>query len=145
MGRRRRGRCFGRSGFGVDCGDLAEPTRSQRCLPNNQPRIFSFDANGNLVETIPDVDLRPFGTPIVRVGDNPGGLTTRAETGQLAPGLDRYSANLLAHLDVSDGFTPFIEAKFVHIDAVQEGGPSFWRDSITGFFFGERIFPAEPS
>ncbi len=121
----------------VYCGDLAEPIRSQRCLPNDQPRIFSFDANGNLVETIPDVDLRPFGTSIVRVGDNPGGLTTRAETGQLVPGLDRYSANLLAHLDVSDAFTPFIEAKFVHIDAVQVGGPSFWRGSIRDFFFGE--------
>ncbi len=119
------------------CGDLEEPIRSQRCLPNKQPRIFSFDANGNLVETIPDVDLRPFGTSLVRVAANPGGLTTRAETGQLVPGVDHYSANLFAHLDVSDGFRPFVEAKFVHIDAVQVGGPSFWRGSILEFFFGE--------
>ena len=118
------------------CGNLDEPVRSQRCLPNNQPRIFSFDASGNLVESIPDSDLRPFGTSLVGVGANPGGLTTRAETGQLAPGLDRYSANLFAHLDVSDAFKPFVEAKFVHIDAVQVGGPSFWRGSIVDFFFG---------
>ena len=118
------------------CGNLPEPIRSQRCLPNNQPRIFTFDASGNLVETIPGTDLRPFGTTIVRTDGNPGGLATRTETGSLVPGLDRYSANLFAHLDVSDGFTPFMEAKFVHIDAVMEGGPSFWRGSISDFFLG---------
>ena len=26
------------------CGDLAEPLRSERCLPNDQPRIFSFNS-----------------------------------------------------------------------------------------------------
>ena len=86
------------------------------------------------METVPGTDLRPFGTTIVRTDGNPGGLATRRETGTLVPGLDRYSANLFAHLDVSDGFRPFIEAKFVHVDAVMEGGPSFWRGSIIDFF-----------
>ncbi len=107
---------------------------SQRCLPNNQPRIFSFDSSGNLVETIPGTDLRPFGSGNVRIGSNPGSLASYGRTGQLAPGLEHYSANLFAHYDVSEAFSPFLEAKFVHIDAIQEGSPSFWRGSIPKFF-----------
>ncbi len=87
-------------------------------------RIFTFDSNGNLVETVPDLDLRPFGSPVVRIGTNPGGLVSYTETGQLAPGLDRYSVNLLTHLDVSESFRPFLEAKFVHVDVVRWPGPA---------------------
>jgi outer membrane receptor protein involved in Fe transport len=119
---------------GEDCSLLQEPIRSQRCLPNGQPRIFSFDANGNLIETVPDLDLRQFGTPIVRIGTNAGGLSSFAELRQLSPGLDRYSANLFAHFDLSDNIRPFVEAKFVHVDVVQETGSSFWRGSIPDFF-----------
>ncbi len=97
-------------------------------------RIFTFDANGNLVETVPDLDLRPFGTPVVGLDANPGGLITYTETGQLAPGLDRYSVNLFTHLDVSESFRPFLEAKFVHVDVVMVGGPSLWRGSIPRYF-----------
>ena len=97
-------------------------------------RIFTFDANGDLVETVPDLDLRPFGTPVVRIGANPGGLVSYTETGQLAPGLERYSANLFAHLEMSEAFRPFLEAKFVHVDVVMVGGPSLWRGSIPRYF-----------
>lgn len=100
----------------------------------DDPRIFSFDAAGNLAETVPGLDLREFGTPVVRMDANPGGLVTYAETGQLAPGLERFGADLVAHLDLADGFRPFIEAKFSHVDVVQTGGPSFWRGSIAGSF-----------
>ena len=100
-------------------------------------RIFTFDANGNLVETVPDLDLRPFGSPVVRIDANPGGLVSYTETGQLAPGLDRYSVNLLTHLDVSESFRPFLEAKFVHVDVVMVGGPSLWRGGIYDYLFGD--------
>lgn len=120
----------------VFCGNLPEPTRSQRCLPNNQPRIFSFDRNGNLVETVPGTDFRPFGSGNVQISDNPGELSSLRNTGQLAAGLERYSVNLYAHYDVTDAFRPFVEAKFVDIDAIQEGQPSFWVGSIPGFFGG---------
>ena len=100
-------------------------------------RIFTFDANGNLVETVPDLDLRPFGTPVVGLDANPGGLVSYTETGQLAPGLERYSANLFAHLEMSEAFRPFLEAKFVHVDVVMVGGPSLWRGSIYDYLFGD--------
>jgi outer membrane receptor protein involved in Fe transport len=128
----------GNSASTVFCGNLPEPARSTRCLPNNQPRIFSFDRNGNLVQTVPTVDFRPFGSGNVQLlgapGSNPGSLSSLRNTGQLMAGLTRYSANLLAHYDVNDAFRPFVEAKFVRIDANQEGQPSFWQGSIPGFF-----------
>src|SRR3546814_13309389 len=52
----------------------------------------------------------------------------------LAAGLKRYSVNLLAHYDVSDAFRPFVEAKYVRVDALQEGQPSFFQGSLAGFF-----------
>ena len=36
-------------------------------------------------------------------------------SGMLEPGLTRKAINLLAHYDVSDAFSPFIEAKFVRV------------------------------
>jgi len=123
----------------VYCGNLPEPIRSQRCLPSNQPRVFSFDRSGNIVETVPDLDFRPFGSGNIRrlQGNgplNPGDLSSLRNTGMLAAGLERYSVNLLSRYDVVDAFRPFIEAKFVHIEASQEGQPSFWQGSIPGFF-----------
>ncbi len=106
-------------------------------VESDDGRIFTFDANGNLVETVPDLDLRPYGTSFVGLDANPGGLVSYTETGQLAPGLDRYSVNLLTHLDVSESFRPFLEAKFVHVDVVMVGGPSLWRGGIYNYLFGD--------
>ena len=114
------------------CGNLPEPIRSQRCLSNNQPRAFVFRPGGQLVENVPGLDLRPFG-PANFVGGSGFGATLR-DTGQLAPGLDRYTANILAHYDVSDAFRPFLEAKYVHIEALQEGQPSFFQATFPAFF-----------
>jgi outer membrane receptor protein involved in Fe transport len=122
------------------CGSLPEPTRSIRCLPNNMPRLFSFDRSGNLVQTIPVTDFREFaaGSGNVQLDgrNNPGDLSTLRNTGMLAAGIERYSINLLSHYDVNDYFRPFIEAKFVSVEATQEGQPSFWQGSIPGFFGG---------
>jgi outer membrane receptor protein involved in Fe transport len=94
-------------------------------LNNTDGHVWSFDANGNLCETVPETDFRPYGSGNIRISSNPCGLSSLRNTGQLAAGLERYSANLLAHYDVSDAVRPFIEAKFVHIEAIQEGQPSF--------------------
>jgi outer membrane receptor protein involved in Fe transport len=110
------------------CAGLAEPARSLRCLPNGQPRLFSFDPSGNLVESIPSQDFRPFGSGNIRLVGYPpqaGSLSTLNNTGQLAVGLERSSINLLAHYDVNDAFRPFVEAKFVHLQVDQETSPSF--------------------
>lgn len=52
--------------------------------------------------------------------------STLRNTGQLAAGVERYTVNLLSRFDVSDAFRPFIEAKYVHVEAIQEGQPSFF-------------------
>lgn len=105
-----------------------------RCVnpgtPQGQPRIFVFDAAGNLVENVLRQDLRPFGT-VASIG---GLGSSLRETGQLAPGLDRYMANVLASFDLSPAFRPFLEAKYVYIESLQQGQPSFFAGSFPGFF-----------
>ncbi|MFV3464637.1 hypothetical protein ACNJFH_21015, partial [Mycobacterium tuberculosis] len=49
----------------------------------------------------------------------------------LQPKLERYSANILAHYDFSDAFKPFVEAKYVRIDALQEGQPTFANNTFS--------------
>ncbi|HKC01939.1 MAG TPA: TonB-dependent receptor [Sphingomicrobium sp.] len=113
---------------------------AQRCLnpgtPLGAPRFLNFSRDGTLCEEIPALDFRPFGSG--NYIHNPSsacapGATLR-DTGQLAPGLKRYSGNLLAHFDISDAFKPFVEAKFVRVDALQEGQPSFFQSTFPGFF-----------
>jgi len=50
---------------------------------------------------------------------------------QIQPQLDRYSANLVGHFEVSDAFVPFIEAKYVRTDSFSQGGsgPAFYTGS----------------
>lgn len=104
---------------------------------------YVFAPNGNLVLSTPSVDFRDLttnfnsATPSSGSSNTIGGLgSTLRNTGQLDPGLERYSANLLAHFDLSDAFRPFLEAKYVRIYADQEGQPSFFQGSIPGFFGG---------
>lgn len=88
-------------------------------------KVFVFDPNGNLVENVVQRDFRPFGS-----GNAQGGLgSTLRETGLLQTGNTRYSANLIGSFDVSDAFRPFIEAKFVRTEALQEGQPTFFQGS----------------
>lgn len=83
-------------------------------------RVFVFDPNGNLVPNIPDIDFRTVGS-----GNGVGGLGSSLRlTGQLQPQLERKAANFLASYEVSEAFRPFIEAKYVRIDAIQEGQPT---------------------
>lgn len=97
-----------------------------------QRRYLRFDSNGNVVIDTPDASYSAAGS-----GNQQGGTgSTLRNTGQLAAGLKRYAINLLAHYDVSDAFRPYVEAKYVHVDARQEGQPSFFQGSIPGFFGG---------
>ncbi|WP_375395362.1 TonB-dependent receptor domain-containing protein [uncultured Sphingomonas sp.] len=104
---------------------------------------YVFDSNGNLVLSTPSLDFRDIttnfasATPSSGSSNTIGGLgSTLENTGQLLPQLQRYSANILAHFDFSDAFRPFVEAKYVRINANQEGQPSFFQGSIPGFFGG---------
>jgi outer membrane receptor protein involved in Fe transport len=83
---------------------------------------YRFNTAGNLyLDTGFTNNFTPFGSGNVQGGNG----STLRNTGQLAAGLSRYSVNFLGHIDVSDAFKPFIEAKYVRIEAVQEGQPSF--------------------
>ena len=131
--------------------NTATLTNLARCRPGSGTtslgrglgQRYVFDHAGNLILSNPSVDFRDLTTTYG--GDNPssgssntiGGLgSTLRNTGQLEPGMERYSANLLAHFDLSPAFRPFVEAKYVRIYADQEGGPSFFQGSIPGFFGG---------
>ena len=100
-----------------------------------QTRIFRFDGSGNLLQDIPLTDFRPFGQGTI-IGDpnSPVPGSSLRDTGQIAPGLNRYSFNVLSHIDVSDALKPFVEAKFVRVDALQQGQPSFFQGTFPGFF-----------
>jgi outer membrane receptor protein involved in Fe transport len=99
-----------------------------------QPRTFRFDESGNLLEDVPCADFRPFasGNVVSCPNSTVPGATLR-NTGQITPGLDRYTANILFHFDVSDAFRPFFEGKYVHIFSRQEGQPSFF-GPVSGTF-----------
>ncbi len=85
-----------------------------------QGQYLRFLPNGNLTVDVPDRFL-PYSGNVV------GGMgSTLRNTGQLAAGLERYAFNLIGHFDVSDAFRPFVEAKYVRVDALQEGQPSFF-------------------
>lgn len=95
-------------------------------------RYLRFDDAGNVVVDTPSQAFSAFGS-----GNQIGGLgATLRDTGSLLAEVDRYAFNVLGHFDVSDAFRPFIEAKYVRVDATGEGQPSFMQGSIPGFFGG---------
>jgi outer membrane receptor protein involved in Fe transport len=117
--------------------NLAPALRS-RCVnfgtPNALPRTVFFDQLGNPLTNNPGRDNRIFG------GNNTvgGRGSTLREVGLIAPGLDRYTANILASFEVSPAFRPFFEAKYVFLKSQQEGQPSFFQSTFPAFFGGGR-------
>lgn len=92
---------------------------------------FAFDEAGNLAPlTGQRVGLGPNGSFIGGNGENFRG----GEQFQVSPALDRYSFNVIGHLEIADAFEPFIEAKYVRTDSrgSGSGGPAF----ITGGTLG---------
>ncbi|MEQ1929953.1 MAG: TonB-dependent receptor [Parvularculaceae bacterium] len=97
--------------------DAAGPTR----------RYLRFDTGGILVIDSPTLS---FSAP-ANSGNQIGGMgSTLRNTGQLAAGVERMAFNLFTHYDISDAFVPFLEAKYVMVDAIQEGQPSFWQGAL---------------
>jgi outer membrane receptor protein involved in Fe transport len=77
--------------------------------------FYAFDAAGNLVRSVPTGDLRNVGGSVI------GGLgSTGLEEAMLQPALKRYAGNLFFNLDIAPAFQPFLEAKYVRIDAIQQ-------------------------
>ena len=91
------------------------------------------DAGDLYVDTAPE-NFESAGSTNIRGGNG----SSLRNTGSLLAAVDRYAVNLLAHYDVSDAFKPFIEAKYVRVDASGEGQPSFFT-SIPGTLGGEPL------
>ncbi|HYI40623.1 MAG TPA: TonB-dependent receptor [Allosphingosinicella sp.] len=89
-----------------------------------------FDASGNLVpQTGSRVGLAPNGSFI-------GGNGYSGREGRLvalSPQLERYSANLIGHFEISPALVPFVEAKYVRADAFgSQSGPFFSQGTTLG-------------
>lgn len=94
---------------------------------------YAFLPDGTLVANNPAnglVDNRGAGgSPLFGLGAS--GL----EGAMLLPGLDRYSANLLLSGDISPAFQPFLEAKYVRVDATQTSTqPTFIASALNPIF-----------
>jgi outer membrane receptor protein involved in Fe transport len=109
----------------VACSGLPNPGSSN---PLSQfGTTFVFLPDGTLIKNPCITDLRPFGS-----SNCVGGLGSSLRlSGMLDPGVTRKAVNLLAHYDISDAFSPFIEAKFVRVNANQEGQPTFFNNTFS--------------
>lgn len=107
------------------CSGLANPGLANPLAQFGNTYVFRPD--GSLVRNNCVTDFRPFGSTNCVGGEG----STLRETGMLQPQLDRYAANLLASFEVSEGFKPFIEAKYVRVEALQEGQPTFFNNTFS--------------
>lgn len=94
---------------------------------------FAFQPDGTLVRDDPAhglVDNRVIGGGVL------GGLSaTGVEDAMLLPGLERYAANLLFNAELSSAVQPFIEAKFVRVNATQQSTqPTFIASTLSPTF-----------
>ncbi len=88
---------------------------------------FVFLPDGTLARNEPTRDFRPFGS-----ANSQGGLgSTLRLTGQLNPELERIAVNTLASYEFSEAFKVFLESKYVRINAIQEGQPTFFNNTFS--------------
>ena len=101
---------------------------------NPAQRYLRFAPNGDIFIDTPTQSFGAFAS-----GNQQGGQgSTLRNTGVMAAGVQRFAFNMLAHFDVSDAFRPYVEAKYVHVDAFGEGQPSFF-NSVPGTLGGPSI------
>jgi len=116
---------------GMNCG--TDPTGGFYNCP------FIFQRDGTLVPATGErVGLGPTGNMLGGNGESFRG----GEQFQMSPKLDRYNFDLIAHFDITDAFTPFVEARYSRTDSVGTGssGPAFIQGATLGdplqFFTG---------
>lgn len=121
---------YSNGGIFLTCGD---PTCARSYYGS-----YRFAPDGTLSQTTGTrVGVFPSGSFIGGNGDN---FRDGTQLG-LLPKQDRYSANLIAHFDVSPAFKPFIEAKYVHSQALgSASGPFFFNGGVTGDTLGREVF-----
>jgi outer membrane receptor protein involved in Fe transport len=113
-------------------------TGAQGPAPIGQPagngafisRNYAFDESGNLLADIPDTDNRTIGGGVFG-----GRSATGLEDAMLLPGLERMTGNLLINAEISPALQPFLEAKFVRVNATQQNTqPTFIQSTLPGTF-----------
>jgi outer membrane receptor protein involved in Fe transport len=93
------------------------------CQADGLNRLYRFNAQGRLVDAAtPTRELRDIDDSTQLGGDG----STLSENGTLFPGLERFSATVLARYDFSDAFKPFFEFKFSRLKAAFASGPTFF-------------------
>jgi outer membrane receptor protein involved in Fe transport len=103
----------------LTCSGIANPGSSNAL--SQFGNAFAFLPNGTLVPNGCQTDFRGFGS-----GNCLGGLgSTLRESGQFQPELNRINATVLGRFQISEALTPFFEAQYTRVDAVQEGQPTF--------------------
>ena len=87
--------------------------------------------NGTRVGIAGGTAAAPSATPAGSFLGGNGNTRREGTLVQLLPQIDRYSANLIGHFDISSAFVPFVEAKYVRVDTVSLGGsgPAFFTGS----------------
>lgn len=98
-----------------------------------------FDDGGALVTDTFATNFEAFGSGN-GIGSNLA--STLRNTGIMLAEVNRYAFNMLGHFDVSDAFRPFVEAKYVRVDASGEGQPSFFQGASINNF--ARFGPGDP-
>lgn len=94
------------------------------------PRNYAFLPDGTLAPDVPFLDYRSIGGGVI------GGLSaTGLEDAMLLPGLERYVGNIFLNADISPAFQPFLEAKFVRVNATQQSTqPTFVASTLSPTF-----------
>lgn len=108
---------------GVRNASISDAGTIQALDPSSNPtqRYLRFNDAGALVIDTPTQSFAPFGS-----GNQLGGFgSTLRNTGLMATGGNRYSANVLAHYDFADALRFFVEGKYVRVTASNEGQPTF--------------------
>ena len=98
---------------------------------------YIFQPDGTLApQTGTRVGRPPFGSFIGGNGDN---FRDGTQFG-LSPKLDRYSANLVAHFEVSPALEPFVEAKFSRTDSLGNASGPFFTGAIGETFSSQNPY-----
>ena len=96
-----------------------------------------FTPQGTLVpQTGTKIGLSPTPSYLGGNGDNFRDGTQFA----FQPKVDRYSANLIAHFDVSPAFIPFVEAKYVRSDSFGSASGPFFTGAVGEAFYTDNPY-----
>ncbi len=127
-------------------GLVAVPGINSTCGVDNQNRAFTCNYIFNPDGTLSSQTGSRVGLSSLATGNGPtatpggsfiGGNGDTRRAGpliQILPQLDRYSANLVGHYEISPALVPFIEAKYVRTESFSQGGsgPAFFTGSTIG-------------